>query len=175
MLRVREGDAITLADGTGRWCVARMGEHLTVEGAVHDDPAPTPSITVALALVKSSRPELAVQKLTELGVDRIALFVAERSVVRWDDARAAHQAARLATVAREAAMQSRRTRLPELEVGASFDALVAHPGACLAERDGGPPALDHPTVLVGPEGGWSSAELAAVRTPRPVERRCAPV
>ena len=49
----------------------------------------------AFALVKGERPELVVQKLTELGVDRIVPFVAERSVVRWDDATLGRQAERL--------------------------------------------------------------------------------
>jgi 16S rRNA (uracil1498-N3)-methyltransferase len=161
VLRVRDGDVITLSDGRGRWCVARMGRTVAVDGAVHDAPAPRPRITIALALVKGGRPELAVQKLTELGVDRIALFAAERSVVRWDEGRAARQVARLAAVAREAAMQSRRVRLPDVEVRATFDSLIALPGACLAQRGGAAPSLDRATVLVGPEGGWSPDELAA--------------
>ena len=46
---------------------------------------PQPEITIAFALVKGERPEWVVQKLTEVGVDRIVPFVAERSVVQWDD------------------------------------------------------------------------------------------
>jgi 16S rRNA (uracil1498-N3)-methyltransferase len=99
-----------------------------------------------------------VQKLTELGVDRIVPFLAERSVVRWDEARAAHHQARLTKVARMASMQSRRTRLPVLEALQPFADVVNVPALALAAPDGGQPSLDLPAIAVGPEGGWSDAE-----------------
>jgi len=111
--------------------------------------------------VKGERPELAVQKLTELGVDRIAPFVAGRSVVRWEPARADRQVERWRAIAREAAMQCRRTWLPEVAPVASFAAVTALPGAVLADAAGGPPTLDRPVVLVGPEGGWTPEERAS--------------
>ncbi len=85
------------------------------------DPPPAPTITVAFALVKGERPELVVQKLTELGVDRIVPFLAERSVVRWEPDKAERNATRLRRVAVEAAMQCRRTWLPEVAALATFD------------------------------------------------------
>ena len=122
------------------------------------DPPPTPPIAVAFALVKGERPELIVQKLTEVGVDRIVPFLADRSVVRWDDARAERHHQRLLRVAREAAMQCRRTWWPEVAETSRFDVVAALPGAVAAERGGPAPSLDHPVVLVGPEGGWSDDE-----------------
>jgi 16S rRNA (uracil1498-N3)-methyltransferase len=110
--------------------------------------------------VKGERPEWAVQKLTELGADRIVPFAAARSVVRWDGERASRQADRLRRVAREAAMQCRRTWLPAVEEVATFDGLSARPGAVLADRHGARPTLPRGPVLVGPEGGWSPEELA---------------
>jgi 16S rRNA (uracil1498-N3)-methyltransferase len=130
-------------------------------GDVVADPRPSPPVTVAFALAKGDRPELTVQKLTELGVDRMVPFTAERSVVRWESAKAGRQVARLTEIARQAAMQSRRTWLPVVDPLASFAAASALPGAVLADRDGDPPSLAHPTVLVGPEGGWAPAERAA--------------
>ena len=103
---------------------------------------------------------MVVQKLTEVGVDRIVPFLADRSVVRWDGAKAVRHHQRLARIAREAAMQSRRTWWPEVAEITRFDLATALPGAVGAERDGAPPSLDHPTVLVGPEGGWSHEERA---------------
>jgi len=108
-----------------------------------------------------------VQKLTELGVDRIVAFVAERSVVRWDDAKGTRQAERLDRIAREAAMQSRRTWLAVVEPVTSFADVVARPGAVAADRGGAPPSLESPFVLIGPEGGWSDAER--LRLPALVE------
>jgi 16S rRNA (uracil1498-N3)-methyltransferase len=124
------------------------------------DPRPAPSITIAFALVKGERPELIVQKLTELGVDTIVAFDAQHSVVRWDDDRAARHHARLVAVAREAAMQSRRTWLPLVEPVTSFAAIAGRDGAAMAERAGAAPSLDRPVLLIGPEGGWSDAERA---------------
>ena len=116
---------------------------------------------MAFALTKGERPEWAVQKLTEAGVDRLVPFVAARSVARWDAGRAAGHGERLRRVAREAAVQSRRLWLPVVEDVAGFAGVAARPGAALAQRGGGPPSLEHPVVLVGPEGGWSDEELAA--------------
>jgi 16S rRNA (uracil1498-N3)-methyltransferase len=124
---------------------------------MREDP-PDPPVTVAFALTKGERPELAVQKLTELGADVIVPFSAERSVVRWDDRRAAGNVERLRRVAREAAMQCRRAWLPDVEDLTDFAGVAAWPGAALADAGGAPPSLDRPTILVGPEGGWTDAE-----------------
>jgi 16S rRNA (uracil1498-N3)-methyltransferase len=161
VLRLRPGDRCTVGDGAGRWRRCRFGPALEVDGPVVEVPAPTPALTVAFALTKGDKPELVVQKLTELGVDRIVPFVAARSVVRWDAERAARQVGRWRRVAREAAMQSKRTHLPEVAEVVDFAGAGALPGAALADRDGAPPSLATPTVLVGPEGGWSHEERAA--------------
>lgn len=126
---------------------------------VRSEPAPARPVTVGFALVKGDRPELVVQKLTELGVDVIAPFVAERSVVRWDEAKAATAANRLTKVAREASMQCRRCHLPRVEPLGEFERCVDMPGTVLAQKGG--PALSGEVsgVLVGPEGGWTTAEL----------------
>lgn len=158
VLRLRPGDELTASDGAGRWRRCRFGAPLEPIGAIERDDAPQPEITVAFALVKGERPEWVVQKLTEVGVDRIVPFVAERSVVQWDGDKAARNHARLLTVAREAAMQSRRTWLPTVEPIATFAEVAGRPGAALADRHGRPPTLAHPVVLVGPEGGWSERE-----------------
>ena len=164
VLRLSPGDAVTVGDGAGRWRAARVGTgpDLADLGEIRADARVEPPLTVAFALVKGERPELTVQKLTELGIDRIVPFEAARSVVRWDDAKAARQERRLTTIAREAAMQCRRTWLPDVARVATFADVARLPGAVRAELDGDPPSLRHPTVLVGPEGGWTPEEAAAV-------------
>jgi 16S rRNA (uracil1498-N3)-methyltransferase len=163
VLRLAPGDAVTVGDGAGAWRPARVGPgpDLVEVGPVARSARPGPPITVAFALVKGDRPELTVQKLTELGVDRLVPFVAGRSVVRWDPAKVDRQARRLADIARQAAMQSRRTWIPEVARVATFADAAALPGAAMADHDGDAPSLDRPTVLVGPEGGWSPDEAAA--------------
>ena len=169
-LRLRPGDPFTASDGEGSWRICRLGSGPEGEvepvGEVVYVEAPQPRLTIGFALIKGGRPELVVQKLTELGVDAIIPFTADHSVVRWKPDRATRQTERLRRVAREAAMQSRQVRLPEIGDPTDFATLAAHPGAIRADITGNPPCLDHPTVLVGPEGGWSEAErhqLGAIR------------
>ncbi len=160
MLRLRAGDEITVSDGAGGRLRCRFGPALEPVGEVERVPRPTPEVTVAFALVKGQRPEWAVQKLTEVGVDRIVPLLTARSVVRWPAGEAGGQLARLRRVAREAAMQSRRVWLPTVAGVTPFDAMAAEAGAALAHPGAGPPALAHPVALIGPEGGWDDAELA---------------
>jgi 16S rRNA (uracil1498-N3)-methyltransferase len=161
VLRLRPGDVLVLADGAGRWRPGRLtAGGVEADGDIVVEARPVPAVTVAIALTKGERPEVAVQKLTELGVDRIVPFEAARSVARWDAGRAAKHVERLRKVAREAAGQSRRPFLPEVADVATFATVAALPGAALADRDGDPPSLDRPTLLVGPEGGWADEERA---------------
>jgi 16S rRNA (uracil1498-N3)-methyltransferase len=162
-LRLRPGDEVSASDGRGGWrpCRLGVGGDLRPLADVVVVPAPEPPITVAFAVTKGERPELAVQKLTELGVDVIVPFAARHSVVRWDGDREERHLARLRRVAREAAMQSRRVHLPRVADLTDFAGVAALPGACRADRGGAPPSLDHPTVLIGPEGGWAPEEAGA--------------
>jgi 16S rRNA (uracil1498-N3)-methyltransferase len=158
VLRVRDGDPITVSDGRGRWRPYRFGRELEPSGDTVAVAPPPAELTIAFALVKGERPELVVQKLTELGMDRIVPFVAARSVVRWDDHRAVKHVERLRRVAREAAMQSRRCFLPHVDELRSFADVVAAPGMALADQGGRPPDLSLAGALIGPEGGWSPEE-----------------
>jgi 16S rRNA (uracil1498-N3)-methyltransferase len=160
VLRLHTGSDVTACDGAGRWRACRLGSGPLLEpvGKVVVDPRPDPAITVAFAIVKGHRPELVVQKLTEVGVENIVAFEAERSVARWDESKAARHVERFRTIARQAAMQCRRTFLPEVGAATDFASVAALPGATLAEATGQPPSLSVRTVLVGPEGGWGPSE-----------------
>ena len=167
VLRLRDAEAVTASDGAGRWRSCRLRLRVGAEPvlepdeAVRSDPPPDPPVTVAVALPKGERGDWAVQKLTEVGADEIVPLEARRSVVRWGAGREARGMERLARVARAAAMQARRTRLPVLGRPATVsEVITAHPGAvCAAEPGGGPPDLGRPVLLVGPEGGWDGGEL----------------
>lgn len=167
-LRLRPGDAFTACDGRGSWRVCRLGRSADTacepDGEVVFVVPVLPKLTVGYALIKGGRPELITQKVTELGVDAIVPFVAERSVVRWDIERSARHIERLRRVARESAMQSRQVRLPEIGEVADFRCLVSQEGTALAHITGVPISLQHPTILVGPEGGWSAEECTQAPT-----------
>ncbi|GAC1533448.1 MAG: 16S rRNA (uracil(1498)-N(3))-methyltransferase [Acidimicrobiales bacterium] len=161
VLRLRLGEPVTVTDGQGRWraCVWR-GSEIAPEpvGEVASEHRLTPLVTVGFAPVKGDRPEWVVQKLTEVGVDRIVVLRAARSVIKWEGQRAEVALTRLRAVSREALMQSRQVFLPVVE-GIWRPSDVA--GAALAHFDGEPVGLGRPTILIGPEGGWSDGELEA--------------
>ena len=160
VLRLREGERLTASDGAGAWreCVVTGGA-LRADGDVERVAAPAPVITIGFALTKGDKPELTVQKLTELGVDRIVPIAAARSIVSWDDAKATRNVERLRAVARAAAMQSRRAFMPEVTNVTDLGAFSSDTTA-LAHPDGAQLSLDTPTVLIGPEGGWTDEEVA---------------
>jgi 16S rRNA (uracil1498-N3)-methyltransferase len=165
VLRLVKGEVVLAADGRGTAVECRFtgdGPLLEPIAAATTTARPTPPIAIAFAPMKGDRPEWVVQKLTELGVDRIVPLVTERGVVRWDRARAAKAVERFGRIAREAAAQSRRPWLPVLDEPVALGDLVERDRAVLAVADlgGGPPSLEQPVLAIGPEGGWSDAERA---------------
>jgi 16S rRNA (uracil1498-N3)-methyltransferase len=170
VLRLREGEEVIAADGRGRWTRATWRGGTVLEpaaaesGAVRFEARAEPLLTVAFAPVKGERPEWVVQKLTELGIDRIVPLLSERSVVRWSGARGQATVERLRRVAREAAAQCRRVWLPEVSDTVQFGDLSAlgAPGeVVLAQLSGDRPTASQRVVAVGPEGGWSTGELSS--------------
>jgi 16S rRNA (uracil1498-N3)-methyltransferase len=175
VLRLRPGEEVIAADGRGRWGRARWRGAAELEpvrgeagvggdGTVQLEARAEPGLTVAFAPVKGERPEWVVQKLTELGIDRIVPLLSERSVVRWSGARGKATVERLRRVAREAAAQCRRVWLPDVRDTMRFDELHALGGpheVVLAQLSGERPTVAQHVVAVGPEGGWSTEELAS--------------
>lgn len=162
VLRLRNGETVTASDGRGSWvaCEWRDGE-LTPHGAVCSEPAPSPRLSVALVPVKGDRTDDAVERLVEIGIDDIVVLAAtEHSVVRWDAKKAADNVARLARVARAAAMQSRRVWLPQVTGPITLGNVLARDGAALAEPGGDSSLAGVTTLVIGPEGGFSAVEAA---------------
>ena len=159
VLRLRQGDHITVSDGKGKWCECIYGAILEVVSDVFFRPKPAVEITVGFSLVKKGKPELIVQKLTELGVDKIAPTVSQRSVVQWSDRKVIENGKRLNRIAREAAMQSRQVHIPEVMETQAFSNLGHETGAALAHPGGERVTLEHPFLLIGPEGGWTDEEI----------------
>lgn len=167
VLRLADDD-VTVCDGAGAWRPCRLARDgaLAATGEIVHDPAPRWPLLVAFAPVKGERPEWTVQKLTELGIDVIVPLVGTaRAVVRWEGERGGRHLERLRRVAREAAMQSRRTRLPEVREPAPLASLAAEPPAAeplaVADPAGAPLDASHRAIAIGPEGGFADDELPA--------------
>ncbi len=178
--RIRPGEAVDLSDGRGLRLrcsvVATGGDHIVCRVLERiEEPAPRPRLTVVQALAKGDRGEAAVEMMTEAGVDAVVPWAAERSITRWKGDRAAKSLAKWRATAREAAKQARRARLPEIAEPADRDAVAAllaaadlgvvlHEDAALRLSETEVPAgADGAGVVlvVGPEGGFSDAELDA--------------
>lgn len=175
--RTRPGETVHLSDGCGlraRCTVIQVGKDtLVCEVAERwTEPAPRPRLTVVQALPKGDRGELAVEMMTEAGVDAIVPWAAERCVTRWKGDRIAKSLGKWRATAREAVKQARRGRVPavaELADRSTVAALLAEAdlGIVLHEdsdrrlADVGPLPRNGAgiVVVVGPEGGFSGAEL----------------
>lgn len=171
VLRLRDGAAVEVSDGTGRRADAVLaGPAIRLQSDPVMDPAPAPSIHVLQGLPQGRKHDEVVRMLTELGVDRITAVVAERTQAPPDAAKGAKQAARWQAVARAACEQARRSRRPVVDGPIRLDEavaalpaghllLAAHLGAAMDPIAAMPsPPPDHVVVAVGPEGGWSPAE-----------------
>lgn len=173
VLRLRNGESVTATDGRGsyRWCTWSDGG-LEAAGDIEFVQQLVPSVGVAFAIVKGDRLDWIVQKLTEVGVDRMLPIAAQRCVVQWDRDKAAAQVERLRRIAREAAMQSRRVWLPEIEPLTKATDVLREPGVLRADLEGDELSahlqmpdgvlagaqLASVVIAVGPEGGWSPEE-----------------
>jgi 16S rRNA (uracil1498-N3)-methyltransferase len=166
VLRVRTGERVSVTDGAGRWRLGTVvvdGSGLTVmAGSDVVSAAPREQlVTIATAMPKGDRLDWLVQKVTELGVDRLVLLHCDRSVVRWKDDRRDGQLARLQRIADEACRQSRRVW--RLRLDGPVDAAAVLAAYVVAEPGGRPLTASDRAVAVGPEGGWSDRELLLAR------------
>jgi 16S rRNA (uracil1498-N3)-methyltransferase len=175
--RLRPGERADLTDGAGlvaECAVISAGrDSLELEVlARRHVPAPSPRVVVIQALPKGDRGELAVETMTEVGVDVIVPWAAARCVTRWRPERRDKALARWRGTAREAAKQARRAWLPEVtDLAATAEAVSRVQAASLAvvlheeaERPlSGLPVPDAGdlVVVVGPEGGLTDEEVVA--------------
>jgi 16S rRNA (uracil1498-N3)-methyltransferase len=172
--RLRSGEVIMIGDGRGRGVRAVVVEvrksGLVVEVADHLTVPEGPRCLVAAqALAKGDRSELAVEMMTEMGVNEIVPWQASRSIVRWSSERAARSLAKWRSAAREATKQSRRLNVPQVselvttpqlaQRAASADlALLLHEEAKESITEVDLPAAGTVLIIIGPEGGISAEE-----------------
>ena len=175
--RIRVGESITVSDGAGRGIRGTVTEveksAVTLE-VTQTMTAETPAVryVAAQALAKGDRGEMAVEMLTEVGIDRIIPYMAARSVVRWTLDREERQLGRWRSTAREATKQSRRLRVPivaapmsmkelALLAGQVDAAFILHEGAADPLSRFELPAEGEVLFIIGPEGGLTGEEIEA--------------
>jgi 16S rRNA (uracil1498-N3)-methyltransferase len=131
--------------------------------------APAAQVTLALAIFKFDRMEWAIEKCTELGVERIVPFAARRTDAHLAAA-AVKRVERWRRIAREASEQARRVAPPEVADPVKLRDVLALPAeqrivlsesetaVSLRELSGTGSSL---LLAIGPEGGWTNEELQA--------------
>jgi len=180
VMRAREGEQILVSDGAGRTALARLTALSTrevkaqvVEMMTEQRELPV-RVTIGQGLPKGEKMEWILQKGTELGAYSFFPFSSERTIVRLDAKKEAKKLERWRKIIKEAAEQSHRSLLPQLLPPASFREVLeqgkkySHRAIAYEKEEGTTlhPLLesmregDSLLILVGPEGGFSSEEIA---------------
>lgn len=176
VLRLRAGDSLVLCDGDCREAVTKLVAYrgdrveLQIEDIQENQNEPAMFVTLYCALLRKENFELVVQKVTEIGVSRIVPVITKRTVklqTRED---------RLLKIAKEAAEQSGRGRVPEIAAPMDFEKACAESKKeyertfffSLAEAQLESKTLSIETgqkiaLFIGPEGGWDPEEVDLAR------------
>lgn len=187
--RIDAGESLDVVDGRGTRLTCevvsadREGLDLRVV-ALSREEEPRPRLVLVQALAKGGRDEQAVESATEIGVDAVVPWQADRSIVRWGASKAQRGRAKWESVVRAAAKQSRRSRIPVVEalldtrgLTARVRHLIDEGGAALVCHEEGGRSLAAWTeeewerlrgagevdLVVGPEGGISPEEVDGLR------------
>jgi 16S rRNA (uracil1498-N3)-methyltransferase len=180
VVRIAVGEHIRIGNGRGvvlHGVVVRVGRDevaISVQQRL-DVPEASPRVVVVQALPKGDRGELAVELMTELGVDEIVPWAASRCVAQWRGERIDKGLAKWRSTARAATKQSRRARQPliaSLHSTAQVAQLVSRsPWSAVLHEDAKGPLLGQVlpdggdvVLIVGPEGGISDDELSSFVT-----------
>ncbi|MBN1254184.1 MAG: 16S rRNA (uracil(1498)-N(3))-methyltransferase [Deltaproteobacteria bacterium] len=180
VLRLNPGDEVTVFDGEGREYRTELSEdydagmYLAIQEELSPQRESPLRITLGQALLKGERMKFVIQKATELGVDRIIPLLTSRSVPIVEGERESLRRERWRRIAQEAAKQSGRTIVPEIEAILELaDFFAQGEGARVMLWEDEPTPLreiankidPHAgiTLLIGPEGGFSEAEVTAAQ------------
>lgn len=182
VLRAKPGDEIICCDGLGRSArvkITRLGREVVygqvLEELQEERELPI-EVTIAQSLPKGDKMDWIVQKGTELGVHRFLPFVSERTVVKYDRVKAEKKRVRWQAIAKEAAEQSHRQRLPHVEEVTSLAQLAQVEATVKLVADEELSQQfeeslflqnisrlkpgDQLLVAIGPEGGFSRVEIS---------------
>lgn len=170
--RMRVGERLDVCDGQGNRAsgiVANLGRdwvELNIDSRIFEDHQPV-QFTAIQAIAKGDRTDLAIELLTEIGIDDIIPWQSKHSVAKWDAS--GKSLSKWQRVAREASKQSRRARIPLVhdavsdlgDVLGQFDSVVVlHETAEQSLADVSVPSSGTIAIVIGPEGGISPEEIS---------------
>ena len=180
--QARPGQIVTVQDPAGRYLRARVTSFAKAEARVvpfHHLPVSVESplqITVFQALPEKERFELVLQKLTEIGVQRIVPFHSQRSTTLQKRDSLQKKSHRWPEVLLRAARQCRRAIIPELSPVVEWPQVlsemkVAQAALLLYEKEGGQwlgqlarlESVNSLALIIGPEGGFNNSEVVAAQ------------
>jgi 16S rRNA (uracil1498-N3)-methyltransferase len=198
VMRMKPGDKFIVSDGTALTAIAEVTDASAtlVEADIVEqlsmDSEPLWSVTIAQSLPKGDKMELVIQKGTEIGAYAFAPFQSERMIVQYDGKKEAKRLERWSKIAKEAAEQSHRNRVPVIEQVQSWRELMqriknydlvlfcyeregdaAHGKGIRtaiqewilrSERSGKQTSPANIMLIVGPEGGFTEREAAEAET-----------
>lgn len=188
VMRAEPGDEVLVSDGRGRTVRVRLTRLAKDEAEAEiveelgENSEPKAEVWVAQSLPKGDKLETVIQKCTEIGAVRFIPFLSERTVVQYDGKKEAKRLERWRKIAKEAAEQAHRSRIPDVDAPLTWKQLlelIPSGGASLIcyekedglrlktaldaakiagqEQTGGVPRF---LVVVGPEGGFTEKEVA---------------
>lgn len=178
VMRVQPGETIHLVDGQGTRVVGSVqsaaDKSVTLQvQSVLLEPLPRPQTVLVQALAKGGRDEQAIESATEVGVDQVVAWQANRAIVRWEGKKQAKNLEKWENLLKAAAKQSRRARIPSVSFAHSTTQLLQELGQArlLVLHESGEKTLEQVprewfdteqiALIVGPEGGITDSELAA--------------
>jgi 16S rRNA (uracil1498-N3)-methyltransferase len=182
VLRYQKGDDVTLVDCERNQYQTKMTalfpDHIETEILSQEKPPPqqTPRLHVGIALLKGDRTDWAIQKATELGADRISVLMTRYVVVKIPNDKIGRQQKRWVEIAKEAAQQSERLEIPQMDPPLSLSAFLeatqgadlkmifwekesTHSSLYLKLQEGKLKMSNTVAILIGPEGGWEKGEV----------------
>lgn len=181
--RLTPGEAVDIADGAGKRLIGTVaavgsGQLTVLATEVLEEPRPGTRLVLVQALAKGDRDELAIETATELGIDAVVPWQAERSIVRWKGERAAKAHGKWQSVVTAAAKQARRAWIPEVRdavdggglvkaVQEAGLAIILHEAARRPLREvleswyrtSSDASVREVLLIVGPEGGITPKEV----------------
>ncbi|TNJ64109.1 16S rRNA (uracil(1498)-N(3))-methyltransferase [Paenibacillus hemerocallicola] len=186
VMRARIGDSIIVSDGASREALAAIsdiGKNRVVASIAEMLPMsaePAIRVTIAQSLPKGDKMETIIQKGTEIGAVRFIPFISERTVVQYDAKKESKRLERWAKIAKEAAEQAHRNRVPAVESPLKWNELLQSVGKADAaffcyEKEAGTMLKQelrraiasrggtegmNVLLIVGPEGGFSEREAS---------------